>query len=142
MKKALKLTALCLVLVMTVLTLASCGAPSGKYTASYFLGGKVTLDFTEEDVTVLIADPILGTELFKKTTTYTIEDDKITIDFEEKEDTDSDVAQAIIAVLREPVPYAKAEEGIKINKVTFTKDPVPATTETTAEEGADEKAPQ
>ena len=31
MKKALRLIALCLVLVMAVATLASCGGPSGKY---------------------------------------------------------------------------------------------------------------
>ena len=38
MKKALKLTALCLVLVMALAVLASCGGPSGKYTRKDTVG--------------------------------------------------------------------------------------------------------
>lgn len=122
MKKALRLTALCLVLVMMVATLASCGGPSGKYTASSFLGGKVTLNFDGDNVTITIIDPVFGTEVFNKTTTYTIEDDKISFDFADEEETDSLIAKSIIAAFETPVPYEKVDEGIKINKVTFTKE--------------------
>ena len=75
MKKAIRLIALCLVLVMGMGLLASCGKTlSGKYSADIF-GTGTTLTFSGKNVKVAVT--VLSQEVASVDATYEIKDDKI-----------------------------------------------------------------
>lgn len=108
MKKALRLIALCLVLVMAVATLASCGGPSGKYSRT----DKVLLadvesywDFDGDEVTFSLAGGISATG------TYEIKDDKISVTY-------------AVGGVSTTVDYSYKLDGdtLTINNIEYTKE--------------------
>ncbi len=84
MKKSMKIVAVFVVAVMLCLTLASCGKKlSGAYTNAV-LGTGATYEFKGNDVTVSVK--LAGMDLGSVDGTYSIDDDKITIEFESDKD--------------------------------------------------------
>lgn len=78
MKKSIKILALCLVMVMAVAMLASCGGPSGKYARTdkvLFADVETYWDFDGDEVTFSLTK---GVEF---TGTYEIKDDKIHVTY-------------------------------------------------------------
>ena len=115
MKKALKLVALSLVLVMMVATLASCGGPSGKYEA-LVAGTGVTMNFDGDEVT--IAYLVVGQQIVSYDMTYEIEDDKITFSVPDDSVVTNEVIKALIST---PLSYEEVDNGIKIAGATYVK---------------------
>ena len=118
MKKALKLTALCLVLAIAVSALASCGGLSGTYSCDV-MGTGVKMAFDGDNVKISIT--YLGAEAFSTSTTYTIEDDKISFNLADEEKVESTVVKAVIAWLETPLAFEEGDDYIKIGVFTFTE---------------------
>ena len=78
MKKALKITALCLVLVMLAATLVSCGGPSGKYSRKDTVAGKEVESYYEFDGDK-VSFSVDGVEVTDAT--YEISDGKIKLTY-------------------------------------------------------------
>ena len=78
MKKALRITALCLVLIMAVATLASCGGPSGKYSRKDTVAGIEVETYYEFDGDK-VSFSVGGVEV--SDATYEINDGKIKITY-------------------------------------------------------------
>ena len=122
MKKALRIIALSLVLVIAMGVFASCGKTlSGKYEATFlgtgtvleFDGNKVKASFVINAlVTTIDVGPIEGT--------YTIKDDKITIDFIDEDKVDNDKAKESLAGLAGESTFEEGDGYIKIGGVKFT----------------------
>lgn len=112
MKKTfVKVISLALALVTLTCLFASCGTKlSGKYEASVSGTGTV-LEFKGSKVEISIkvggkySDPIKGE--------YKIEDDKITLEFEDK--------NLVTAIIGGTSDFEKTDDGIKIGIFTFTK---------------------
>lgn len=120
MKKALKITALCLVLAIAVSALASCGGLSGTYSCDVMvMGTGVKMAFDGDDVRISIT--YAGVEAFSADTTYTIEDDKISFNLADEEEVESAVVKAVIAWLETPLAFEEGDDYIKIGVFTFTE---------------------
>lgn len=118
MKNTLKIIALALVLVMSVMTLAACAKTlSGKYQATVFGNGTV-LTFDGNKVTIAIT--VLGQELGAIEAGYEIKDDKISFNFTDTESADAAV-KAFVEALEEPVAFEEGEDYIKIAGTKYNK---------------------
>ena len=107
MKKAIRILSLCLVLVMTVTMLASCGGPSGKYTRTdtiLFAEVETYWDFHGNEVTFSLTK---GVEI---TGTYEIKKDKIYVTY-----SAGNVSTTI------DYDYALDGDTLTINGVEYTK---------------------
>ncbi len=117
MKKFVRILAMVMALTLLTLTLVACGSSlSGSYTKKGFVAN-TTLEFSGKNVTIQVGSLELKG-------TYTIEDDKITIEFPEDED-DTKLDAAIKAVMSEIVgtkSFEKTDDGIKIGGVEYKKD--------------------
>ncbi len=120
MKKVLKVLSLVMVAAMLCITLASCGKTlSGKYendatalgtgvvTTYEFSGKKVTLTVETKVAGAVVGDPI---SIEGK---YSIDDDKITFEFEGDDEDAKKYSQA--------VDFEEGEDYIKIGIVKFEK---------------------
>lgn len=87
MKKTLRIVAIAMVAVMLCLSLAACGKKlSGTYSAEV-LGSGAEYEFSGSKVTITVK--LLGTEVGSAEGKYSIDDDKITFEFEsDDEDVD------------------------------------------------------
>ncbi len=102
MKTAIKLIALSLVLVMSVMMFASCGAISGTY-ENEILGTKTTYEFSGNKVKTTVTIAGISTT---KEGTYEIKDDKITFTYEGTSAS---------------VPFEKGDDYIEIGGVKYEK---------------------
>lgn len=119
MKNTIKLIALALVLVMSVLTLAACAKTlSGKYQATVFGNGTV-LTFNGNKVTIAIT--AFGKELGAVEANYEIKDDKISFSFPELDDSADAAVQAFADALKEPVAFEEGDDYIKIGSTKYNK---------------------
>lgn len=120
MKKVLKVISLVMVVAMLCITLASCGKTlSGKYendatvlstgvvTTYEFSGKKVTLTVETKAAGATVGDPLVIEG------NYSIDDDKITFEFESDEEDAKKYNQT--------VDFEEGEDYIKIGLVKFTK---------------------
>ncbi len=116
MKKSVRIIAIAMALLMVTLALASCGGGlSGTYMRKGLLAN-TTMKFSGKNVTITYGDlEVKGT--------YTIEDDKITIELEENDDD-----TGLEALLKEVVEsiagtqsFEKTDDGIKIGGVEYKK---------------------
>lgn len=118
MKKSVKILAVALVAVMLCLSLVACGkrlsgeyqrdatiAGTGAVTTYKFSGSKVTVTIEAKVLGSIVGDPV---EIEGK---YSIEDDKITFDFEAEED---DVKSGTF-------DFKETENGIKIGILEYKK---------------------
>ena len=116
MKKTLSSILLCVLLVTLMLTLVSCGGPSGRYEGSFF-----DLKFRGNKVTVIVGDDEL-------TGTYDIdkEDGKKTIEFDfidedEANDKEKYILGIIDAILGAELPFSEDGDTITIGFLSFKK---------------------
>ena len=120
MKKVLKVLSLVMVAAMLCITLASCGKTiSGKYendatafntgvvTTYEFSGKKVTLTVETKAAGATVGDPLVVEGK------YSIEDDKITFEFEGDEDDTKEYSQTF--------DFEEGDDYIKIGVVKFEK---------------------
>ncbi len=106
MKTAIKLIALSLVLVMSVMMLASCGALSGKYEAGMD-GLKITYEFSGNKIK---ATSEIGGATTTIEGTYEIKDDKIIVTYEEDGKSVTNESD-----------FEKGDDYIKIDGMKFDK---------------------
>ncbi len=119
MKNTIKLIALALVLVMSVLTLAACAKTlSGKYQATV-LGNGTVLTFNGNKVTIAIT--AFGKELGAVEANYEIKDDKISFSFPALDDSADAAVQAFADALKEPVAFEEGDDYIKIGSTKYNK---------------------
>lgn len=122
MKKALRIIALSLVLVIAMGVFASCGKTlSGKYEATFlgtgtvleFDGNKVKASFVINAlVTTIDVGPVEGT--------YTIKDDKITFDFVDESGVKDETAKKALEGLKGELAFEEGDGYIKIGDTKFT----------------------
>lgn len=112
MKKSIRIMAVVMALLMVTLVFASCGKTlSGKYSAEA-LGTGCTLEFSGKNVTITYK--LLGTQVGDAVEgTYSIDDDKITIEIE----TDSKE----IGALNGTFDFVENEDSIKIGIIEYKK---------------------
>ena len=119
MKNTIKIIALALVLVMSVLTLAACAKTlSGKYQATV-LGNGTVLTFNGNKVTIAIT--VVGKEIGSIEANYEIKDDKISFSFPELDDSADSAVQAFAEALKEPVAFEQGDDYIKIGGTKYNK---------------------
>ena len=117
MKKSIRILAVVLVAVMLCMTLASCGKKlSGTYELDLSVAGTGVVniyEFSGKKVNITIEVKFAGavTETVSFEGTYSIEDDKITIDIEDDGEYD----------LSGTFDFAETEDGIKIALVEYKK---------------------
>ena len=117
MKKSIRILAVVLVAVMLCMTLASCGKKlSGAYKLDATVAGSgvvTTYDFSGKKVTITMETKVLGSVTGTTTLegTYSIDDDKITIDIEDGDDDSKSCT----------FDFEETENGIKIGLVEFKK---------------------
>lgn len=112
MKKTVRIMAVVMAVLMVTLALASCGKTlSGKYSAEV-LGTGCTLEFSGKNVTITykllgqqVGEPVEGT--------YSIEDDKITIEVESDNEE--------IGKLDGTFDFVENEDSIKIGIFEYKK---------------------
>ena len=108
MKKALKITALCLVLIMLAATLASCGGPSGKYSRKDTVAGIEVESYYEFDGDK-VSFSVAGVEV--SDATYEISDGKIKFSYK------------IGPISYNPeYDYELSGKTLKINKIEYVKE--------------------
>ena len=108
MKKALRITALCLVLIMAVATLASCGGPSGKYSRKDTVAGIEVESYYEFDGDK-VSFSVAGVEV--SDATYEINDGKIKITYK------------LGPISYNPeYDYELSGKTLKINNIEYVKD--------------------
>lgn len=117
MKKSVRILALVMALTLLTLALVACGNTlSGSYTKKGWLTN-TTLEFSGKNVTITMGS-------LEAKGTYTIEDDKITIEFPEDED-DTKLDAVIKGIINELVgtkSFEKTDDGIKIGGVEYKKN--------------------
>ena len=113
MKKALRITALCLVLIMAVATLASCGGPSGKYSRKDTVAGIEVESYYEFDGDK-VSFSVAGVEV--SDATYEISDGKIKL-------TCSPADRIFISTGRRRAVCEYAENGKLLTSASFRVEP-------------------
>lgn len=118
MKNIVKLSALVLALVLMVSVFVGCGKTlSGEYSAmeSITKSGTV-IEFSGKKAVVTVY--LLNEEVLSAKATYKIEDDKIEFDFEDIDEDDWDLLEA----LEDEVSFEELDNGdIKIGGVKYKK---------------------
>ena len=117
MKKSVKILALVMATLMLCLALASCGKKlSGEYVLDATIAGSgavTTYAFSGSKVTLTIETKLLGsvTDTVEFEGKYSIEDDKITFDFDEDDADDYNKA----------FDFEETDNGIKIGILEYKK---------------------
>ena len=119
MKKVIRITAVALLVVMLTLALAACGKTlSGEYAAEK-LGTGVALEFDGNKVTATIK--VATIKLGEVEGTYTIDGDKITLDFVDEDAAEDEDVKEYLAGINGEFDFEETEDGIKIDGVEYTK---------------------
>lgn len=114
MKKSVKLLALCIAAVILCMTLASCSTISGTYKSDGLFGiGATELEFKGSKMYVNMS----GIEAEAK---YSIDGDKITIEFQDADEDKADVSD-IFELLNGEHDFEKGDDYIKIDGVKYKK---------------------
>ncbi|MBP3321989.1 MAG: hypothetical protein J6M12_06515 [Clostridia bacterium] len=122
MKKSIRILAAVLVGIVLCLCLASCGGGlNGEYESKVGSLGLIrkTVKFDGDNVTVkyLVSDLAVVTV----EGTYTIEDDKITFNFSNKDGAEHKDAEEYLETLRGELSFEQGDGYVKIGGVTYTK---------------------
>ncbi len=119
MKTTLRITAIVLVVLMLALALAACGKIlSGEYSAEK-LGSGITLEFEGKNVTAIIK--VATVKLGEIEGTYSINGDKITLDFVDEDAAEDEDVRDYLADINGEFDFEETEDGIKIGKIEFEK---------------------
>lgn len=111
MKRSIRILAIAMVAIMLCLTLVSCGKKlSGTYSAEIF-GSGAEYEFKGSKVTITVK--ALGTEVATAEGKYSIDDDKITFEFESD---DEDVKE-----YSGTFDFEEKEDSIKIGIIEYEK---------------------
>ena len=115
MKNIVRIAAVALVIVMLAATLASCGGLSGTYETG-LLGQTVAYEFKGSKVTITVK--ALGTVVAEVEGKYSIDDDKITFEFESEDSKESDKVKTYNGTF----DFEETDDGdIKIGIITYKK---------------------
>ena len=119
MKRSVKVLALVMVALMLCLALTACGKKlSGEYVLDATIAGSgavTTYAFSGSKVTITVETKLLGsiTDTFEVEGKYSIEDDKITFEFEDEDDGAKKYNGSF--------DFAETETGIKIGLLEYKK---------------------
>ena len=119
MKNTLRVVSIVMVVVMLCVSLASCAKTvSGKYKADYYGSGiAMIFDGSNVEIEITAVDMVLASI----DASYTIEEEKISFNFDDAEKITNVFAKAFIDELQAPVSFAEGDGYIEIDGIKYVE---------------------